>query len=82
MDGHTHHPVVNTAGPVHYFNSGCWTERPCTYLTIEDGRVELHTYRPANSLEEVDAALARQTASGGVHLRRLSRRGEPGGSLG
>ena len=62
--GHTHHPVVNIAGPVHYFNSGCWTERPCTYLTIEDGLVELHTYRPANETipsfveEEVDAAAA------------------------
>src|SRR5262245_1778662 len=22
--GHTHHATVNTEGPVHYFNSGCW----------------------------------------------------------
>jgi UDP-2,3-diacylglucosamine pyrophosphatase LpxH len=42
--GHTHHPVVNTAGPIHYFNSGCWTELPCTYLTVEGGVIELHTF--------------------------------------
>ncbi|HVK07728.1 MAG TPA: UDP-2,3-diacylglucosamine diphosphatase [Gemmataceae bacterium] len=42
--GHTHHPIVFTEGPVHYFNSGCWTERPCHYLTIENGMVELQSY--------------------------------------
>src|SRR5262249_45015149 len=51
--GHTHHAVANTGGPVHYFNSGCWTELPCTYLTVEDGLIELHTFRPA---EESEAA--------------------------
>src|SRR5262245_23309661 len=43
--GHTHHPVVNTSGPVHYYNSGSWTELPCTYLTVADGLIELHTHR-------------------------------------
>lgn len=42
--GHTHHPVANTTGPVHYFNSGCWTEKPCHYLTVRDGVVELASY--------------------------------------
>lgn len=45
--GHTHHPIVNTAGPVHYFNSGCWTEKPCHYLTLRDGVVELASYTEA-----------------------------------
>jgi UDP-2,3-diacylglucosamine pyrophosphatase LpxH len=45
--GHTHHPVTSTEGEVHYFNSGCWTELPCTYLTVSAGRVRLHTFRPA-----------------------------------
>jgi UDP-2,3-diacylglucosamine pyrophosphatase LpxH len=44
--GHTHHATVNTEGPVHYYNSGCWTERPCTYLTVEDGVVDLCTFQP------------------------------------
>jgi UDP-2,3-diacylglucosamine pyrophosphatase LpxH len=42
--GHTHHAIANATGPIGYFNSGCWTERPCHYLTIKDGVVELHTY--------------------------------------
>jgi UDP-2,3-diacylglucosamine pyrophosphatase LpxH len=42
--GHTHHPVAKTTGPVHYFNSGCWTEKPCHYLTLRDGIVELASY--------------------------------------
>lgn len=45
--GHTHHPVANSAGPIHYFNSGCWTEKPCHYLTVADGKVELHSYTEA-----------------------------------
>jgi UDP-2,3-diacylglucosamine pyrophosphatase LpxH len=62
--GHTHHAVVSTAGPVHYFNSGCWTERPCTYLSVEEGLVELHTFRPADDkdtflAEEVEAVTVR-----------------------
>jgi UDP-2,3-diacylglucosamine pyrophosphatase LpxH len=39
--GHTHHAVVNRVGDVHYFNSGCWTETPCTYLAVTRGAVEV-----------------------------------------
>jgi UDP-2,3-diacylglucosamine pyrophosphatase LpxH len=42
--GHTHHGVTNTDGAVHYFNSGCWTEVPGTYLTVANGNVELHSF--------------------------------------
>lgn len=42
--GHTHHAVINESGPVWYYNSGCWTERPCHYLTIENGTVQQHIY--------------------------------------
>ena len=42
--GHTHHPVADTSGPVGYYNSGCWTERPCHYLAVGDGDVELFAY--------------------------------------
>jgi UDP-2,3-diacylglucosamine pyrophosphatase LpxH len=44
--GHTHHAEADTGGPVAYFNSGCWTELPCTYLTVRDGAVRLHEFRP------------------------------------
>jgi UDP-2,3-diacylglucosamine pyrophosphatase LpxH len=42
--GHTHHARAIEDGPVHYFNSGCWTERPCHYLAVRDGRVEVQAY--------------------------------------
>lgn len=42
--GHTHTSYDRQNGSVHYWNSGCWTERPCTYLTIAGGRVELHRF--------------------------------------
>jgi UDP-2,3-diacylglucosamine pyrophosphatase LpxH len=42
--GHTHLPRVSEAGPVAYYNGGSWTEKPCHYLTLADGVVELHAY--------------------------------------
>ncbi len=56
--GHTHHAVANTEGDVHYFNSGCWTELPCTYLTVDRGAVELCVFRPDEAaVEEAFAVL-------------------------
>jgi UDP-2,3-diacylglucosamine pyrophosphatase LpxH len=52
--GHTHLPVANTSGPVHYFNSGCWTEKPCHYLTVRGGAVELASY--IESVPELELA--------------------------
>lgn len=42
--GHTHHAVTRHQNGVTYHNSGCWTERPCSYLTVADGVVEHHHY--------------------------------------
>jgi UDP-2,3-diacylglucosamine pyrophosphatase LpxH len=42
--GHTHQAAAETSGSNHYFNSGCWTELPCHYLTIDRGQVTLHEY--------------------------------------
>ena len=42
--GHTHLPAANVDGPVHYFNSGCWTEKPCHYLTVNNGEVNVCSY--------------------------------------
>jgi UDP-2,3-diacylglucosamine pyrophosphatase LpxH len=42
--GHTHQPVVSCGGAVPYFNGGCWTEHPGTYLTVTAGHVELHHF--------------------------------------
>ena len=46
--GHTHHAeAIPPTGdmPVAYYNSGCWTELPSTYLSIQAGRVETHIYQ-------------------------------------
>jgi len=45
--GHTHHAVAKCDPPIAYYNSGCWTELPCTYLTVLDGQVELHSFGTA-----------------------------------
>lgn len=42
--GHTHVALAHTDGPIHYFNSGCWTELPCHYLTVVDGDIRLHAF--------------------------------------
>lgn len=52
--GHTHQAKLHTEDEVHYYNSGCWTELPCTYLTVEDGLVQLHqVHWDAGGLAEV-----------------------------
>jgi UDP-2,3-diacylglucosamine pyrophosphatase LpxH len=58
--GHTHLAVADCVGEVHYFNSGCWTEKPCTYLTVADGRIELHAFESAVELPpgEADTVVA------------------------
>jgi UDP-2,3-diacylglucosamine pyrophosphatase LpxH len=42
--GHTHH-AVHEPGEPGYFNSGCWTELPGTFLTVRNGSVELVEHR-------------------------------------
>jgi UDP-2,3-diacylglucosamine pyrophosphatase LpxH len=56
--GHTHHAVVTEAQPVQYYNSGCWTELPGTYLTVAGGQVELHSFSPAAVAETVEEEAA------------------------
>jgi UDP-2,3-diacylglucosamine pyrophosphatase LpxH len=59
--GHTHLAQAAQANGVEYFNSGCWTEVPCTYLTVADGCVELQQFEPTfteYSAQDSDAAYA------------------------
>lgn len=42
--GHTHQPLSSQSGGVAYFNSGCWTDRPCNYLTVENGFVRIEKW--------------------------------------
>jgi UDP-2,3-diacylglucosamine pyrophosphatase LpxH len=54
--GHTHLPIANRTGDVHYFNSGCWTELPCSYLTVAGGEVEIHSF--SEEVAKADGTLA------------------------
>lgn len=45
--GHTHFATANTENAVHYFNSGCWTETPCHYLTVNMGVVTVRSFEPS-----------------------------------
>lgn len=46
--GHTHLAMVSER----YCNSGCWTETPCSYLTVADGTVSLHSFPSTDPTEE------------------------------
>jgi UDP-2,3-diacylglucosamine pyrophosphatase LpxH len=63
--GHTHHPCAHTNQPIPYFNSGSWTELPCTYLTVTDGLVQVHEFSP----EEETALLELSSAPAELSVR-------------
>lgn len=43
--GHTHLPIVESYDGVNYVNSGCWTDKPSSYVTVDlHGRVELRSF--------------------------------------
>jgi UDP-2,3-diacylglucosamine pyrophosphatase LpxH len=39
--GHTHSPLSRVFGEVTYHNTGCWTEKPATFVTISDHDIKL-----------------------------------------
>jgi UDP-2,3-diacylglucosamine pyrophosphatase LpxH len=41
VTGHTHFPDDVNVDGIHYVNTGCWTEPPCTYATVDDGQIRL-----------------------------------------
>lgn len=43
---HVHHASTNPSvnGGVGYHNTGCWTELPCSFITVKNGEVGLHFY--------------------------------------
>jgi UDP-2,3-diacylglucosamine pyrophosphatase LpxH len=45
--GHTHMPVANEDGPIAYYNSGCWTEKPCHFLSVRSGEIILREFEGA-----------------------------------
>lgn len=42
--GHTHLAIEKRNDDINYFNTGCWTDIPSTFVTISDeGKIALHT---------------------------------------
>jgi UDP-2,3-diacylglucosamine pyrophosphatase LpxH len=54
--GHTHLPVANESGEVAYYNGGCWTEKPCHYLAVRAGHIEVRAFEVAETEEPALAA--------------------------
>ena len=42
--GHTHKILAKNKNGVKYFNSGCWTDTPCTYITIDEKNIAIREY--------------------------------------
>jgi UDP-2,3-diacylglucosamine pyrophosphatase LpxH len=42
--GHTHKAMHSKNGKTHYYNSGCWTDTPCSYITLDKDKIEIHKY--------------------------------------
>lgn len=42
--GHTHLVTEDKTDNIWYYNSGCWTETPCSYLTISNGEVIINNF--------------------------------------
>lgn len=42
--GHTHAALRRAAGGIQYFNTGCWTQSPATYITIDRKGVRLNEH--------------------------------------
>jgi UDP-2,3-diacylglucosamine pyrophosphatase LpxH len=59
--GHTHHAESTPPTrerPAAYFNSGCWTEVPPSYVTIQHGQVEICRYAGDTPATATDPAMA------------------------
>ncbi|MDX9913526.1 MAG: UDP-2,3-diacylglucosamine diphosphatase [Candidatus Moranbacteria bacterium] len=42
--GHTHKAMESNKGDVHYYNCGCWTDIPATYITLDKSEMKIEQY--------------------------------------
>ena len=42
--GHTHRALEKKNHDVIYYNSGCWTDLPCSYITIDENKIKIWEY--------------------------------------
>ena len=48
--GHTHVPLQAERDGIMYFNSGSWIDKHCSYITVDEGGVQIQTYNPVREL--------------------------------
>lgn len=42
--GHTHKAMELNKGDIHYYNCGCWTDIPATYITLDKDDIKIKQY--------------------------------------
>lgn len=42
--GHTHKAMQRNKHKIKYYNSGCWTDSPCNYITIDEKGIQILKY--------------------------------------
>ncbi len=42
--GHTHKAMSLRRGKIHYYNCGCWTDVPSTYITLDGKNIKINEY--------------------------------------
>jgi UDP-2,3-diacylglucosamine pyrophosphatase LpxH len=40
--GHTHLATYDISDSISYYNCGCWTDNPCSYISIKDGETKIN----------------------------------------
>jgi UDP-2,3-diacylglucosamine pyrophosphatase LpxH len=51
ITGHTHYHDDELVDGMHYLNTGCWVDWPCTYLLVKNGQVNLCRWDDATGQE-------------------------------
>ncbi len=42
--GHTHKANQKKSGKINYYNCGCWTDIPSTYITLDKEKIQIHKF--------------------------------------
>jgi UDP-2,3-diacylglucosamine pyrophosphatase LpxH len=63
ITGHTHFAADEWIDGIHYLNSGCWVDRPCTYLLAQKDRIHLRTWDGDQFQAEEEPEVAFESAA-------------------
>lgn len=75
--GHTHRALTEEDGEFGYYNSGCWTENPCTWLAVDQGDVSLRFF-DAKIVKSHAFQWAAQDGQIGSRIESVGENPEPG----